>query len=167
MTAHTVRARRGVAAWRCAILLAGAAAASGRFGLRLADASNGIASGSTSESSTRGRPPPTRSQPAVAKRAFSEPLDIVRDPFHSRVLDDAPVVPAVVGDKQSARERIQSEAIRLLALRAVMVGSVRVAMINGRPYHEGDRVAGFQLRRIGSDNVVVEQDGIEVTLCIR
>jgi hypothetical protein len=40
-------------------------------------------------------------------------------------------------------------------------------MINGRPYHEGDRVAGFQLRRIGSDNVVVEQDGIEVTLCIR
>lgn len=70
-------------------------------------------------------------------------------------------------DRDALLNQIEAEAVKHLKVRAVMMGSDRVALINGRAHHEGDVIADFRVIGIASDHVVFEKTGIQITLGLK
>lgn len=153
---------------RAASVAAGALGAAGWFASRLTEPvvpPPEPAALQTEMSAIRTEP----SRPAVWGAAEHEPM--VRNPFVSSVLvarqKQIPQPSPPVVSEQPTRERIQAEATSTLVLRAILLGPVRIAMINGRAHQEGDAISTFRLLRIEEKQVVVEKDGEQVTLGIR
>jgi hypothetical protein len=107
-----------------------------------------------------------QSQPLKVEVDWS--LTLARDPFSSAVV--FPPKPIAAPPPEPAQGEKAEELMRLarrsIKLTGTFLGSHPLAIINGRMYHAGDRVdgSGFLVTGIGAREVVLEQDGVSITL---
>jgi hypothetical protein len=94
-------------------------------------------------------------------------LTLTRDPFSSAIV--FPPKPMVAPPPEPAQgekaEELTRAARRSIKLTGTFLGSHPLAIINGKMYHTGDNVeGGFLLSQIGAREVVLEKDGVSITL---
>lgn len=105
---------------------------------------------------------------ALIRNVFAHPADFdaelaERLPSRSQAAKSEPNTPdPIVLERQHADE-IHAQAAGL-HLESIMQGAVPMAIVNGRVIRPGQRVDGFELKRVNETSVVLSKDGIEVRL---
>lgn len=88
-----------------------------------------------------------------------EPLELRRNPF-----DFSAIQPVSKPEKQ---ETVAEKQV-LLELRATLVAAEQsIANINGKHLVVGETIEGYQLLRVGEDEVILAKDGKRVTLLLQ
>jgi hypothetical protein len=98
------------------------------------------------------------------------PMELARDPFTSPLVFPPPTAPVItppeVEDEAKIRAAKTEELVRAIRanvkLNGTFLGAQPQAIINGKPCRVGDMVHGFEIKRIGARDVIVEKDGIQL-----
>ncbi len=119
-----------------------------------------------------GSPPAAR--PALPRVVVNWAAEASRDPFDlTKALGSPGCVPAPpvhTGEATPAPTRQQQDqdlrkaALDQLQVQATLLGNRPQALINGQTWQIGQVIQGFTLRAIHSRSVVVEKDGIQITI---
>lgn len=95
-------------------------------------------------------------------------LALARDPFCltpvSGADSDTVDLPAPDIQDQIDKKQVSEDAIRLLDIQGLILGETRRVMINSHVYTVGESVNGYRILDIQHDMIIVEFDGIKVSL---
>ena len=125
-----------------------------------------------SELAAANAPPPAAPVEAPAAQHSQPTIQVdwntalAGDPFSSPVVfpPKPPVAPEPEPPKSDKAEELNQLVRRTIKLNGTFLGSHPMAIMNGKMYHTGDNVEGFLLRQIGSRDVELEKDGVQIKL---
>lgn len=101
------------------------------------------------------------------------PNEIARDPFHSNLVfppappPPEPVVEAPVLPPAPPPVDIEALAKETIHLKGTVLGDRPLAMMNGRVYRVGEVVEGFEIVKIGINQITIERDGLRLIVQVQ
>ena len=110
----------------------------------------------------------TTISPIYSKHQVGWSLVLARDPFYltpvSEANSDTVDLPAPDIQDQIDEKQVSDDANRTLDIQGLILGETRRVMINSQVYTIGDSVNGYRILDIQHDMIIVEFDGIKVSL---
>lgn len=110
----------------------------------------------------------TAISPIYSKHQVGWSLVLARDPFYhtpvSETNSDTVDLPAPDIQDQIDEKQVSEDANRSLDIQGLILGETRRVMINSQVYTIGDSVNGYRILDIQHDMIIVEFDGIKVSL---